>query len=162
MRLKTKVKIDSNSIEKAIEQRGRKILSAAAQKISKDMYDEAVSAIEDFYNGYSPRYYKRTLQFKNNAFRRYFLNSHATKYHGGVQLTPELMSGYVSLNGEDVTSLVYSLVVYSGKHGMAENFGAPPSPTTVPPLITRLYMKQDEIVNNIDSYLAYGISVSGM
>ena len=163
MSLETRVKINKqgvNSIEKKMQEYNSRVLSAAAGLVADEMEAEALSAIADFYSSYSPVSYKRTEQFlSGNFFKRYTKNSSWKYHYGGIRLSSSALGGYKSMSGQDVTEIVYNLVVFNGEHGRPQNFGAKSIPATAPPVIERLYMKALEIQKDSDIYISQAVGM---
>lgn len=131
-------------------------MSGTAGKIRDDLTAEASQSIIDFYNDYTPIYYHRHYyNFTKNSYKKYYVNAHGTIYHGGVKLTPDKMADIY----QDPVSEVFD-AVYSGFHGVSSMFVSPytfeVTPVMKPSPIERLYMKRDDIVDNIDRYIEYG------
>ena len=132
------------------------VMSGTAGRIRDELTNEAALSIAKFYNDYDPIYYHRHYyNFTKNSFEKYYVNAHGNIYHGGVRLTPEKMDDIY----QDPTQEVFDSV-YAGFHGVSSMFETPYSFTVTrvmkPSPMELIYKKRDDIVRNIDKYLAYG------
>ena len=111
-----KGKIDLSGLETYITEYANNVARTVAGQIRDDLYDEAKLAIEEFYNSYNPKYYRRHYyNFYNKSFKKYYSNAHGTIYRGGIELTPENLDSIYRAP----TDLVFE-TVYAGFHGPAD------------------------------------------
>lgn len=149
-----KKSVSWNDVEDEIRQYCKKVLSNVAGQIRDELTQEAQNAIEDFYNDYNPLYYHRHYwNFYNNSFKKYYSNAHGVIFRGGVELTPQNMSDIYKEKPEWVFDSVYA-----GFHGIAGMFVSPKTFTVTPRMnpspMEMLLAKRDNIVKNIDTYVA--------
>ena len=168
--------IDLSELENHIKKYTKDVMRVTAGKIRDDLTEEAFTSIVKFYTSYSPKYYHRHYyNFMENSFKKYYANPHSKIYYGGVELTPEAMDNIYQDSTEEVFESVYA-----GFHGPASmigggyatNLGIEPRffhqssgkytyniPERMKPSpIESLYIKQNEIENNIQDYIDYAQS----
>ena len=142
-----------DNIKKYVDDYQKKICSSLASSVADILTKEAGYSIASFYDDYTPKYYHRHFDnFKNNSYRRYYVNSHYKKYTGGVELSP---NGLESIYQDPVEEVFDS--VYAGFHGPSSMFRNPysfsPTPVMNPSPIEMIIRKRDEIADNIDKYI---------
>lgn len=144
-------------IEKELKQYTNQILANTAGQIRDELTEETLCSIEDFYNDYTPLYYKRHYyNFYNNSFTKYYSNAHGTIFRGGVQLTPELLDDIYQDSTEEVFDSVFA-----GFHGVSSMFFNPKSfsvtPRMTPSPMERILNKRSYIIDNINDYVKRAI-----
>lgn len=63
------------------------------KEAEKELTKTAEYAIDKFYNEYTPKYYDRTYDFRNNSVVPYF-HDNGRKFYGGVKISGENMRPY--------------------------------------------------------------------
>lgn len=155
MKKKAKININ-NKLKEELEKYSNSFIRGIVQEVKEELTKTAYNAITRFYTSWTPKYYNRHYyNFMNYSFKGYFKSPHNTIIRGGVELTPYRMKDIY----EDSTQEVFDLV-YHGFHGMAgiTNSNIPkmdPSP------IELIYLRRNNIVNNIGMYKKYGYSNLG-
>lgn len=151
-----------SEIEKQLYKHVRRACSAGAAKVRDELYQEAKTAILEFYAHYEPRYYKRyEWNFKNNSFRKtYSDHSGNSVIYGGIELTPQSLKDLY----KDSTQEVFD-TVFSGFHGIAGRYHTPPGISLIPPRMVpspkqRLLDKQKEIMKKKKYYQSYAKKVA--
>lgn len=91
-------------------------------KAADDLTETAKYAIEEFYNDYDERRYKRTNNLKNNSYKRYYKNN-GKRVWGGVEISADNMDTYYRKNKDGIIEerdpfLVFSTAWESGLHGI--------------------------------------------
>lgn len=120
-----------------------------AQDVKTFMVDAASSAIEAFYESYSPLFYDRHYwNFRNNSYAGYYKNPHNSIIYGGVQLTPDELHDIYRAD----TDVVFNNVM-AGMHGNIMMIGNPLI-TNIPPMMVvspleRMLNARDYYVDNI-------------
>ena len=69
-------------LEKLGQERAKSLAIDAREKLTK----EYINTVSYFYNDYSPTFYNR-LNGLYKSFKKYYKNSHGTRYYGGIQLS---------------------------------------------------------------------------
>lgn len=110
-----------------LERYNRNIASFAAVEVREELAKTASQAIEAFYHddvfhGLSGPlfYYRNYYNFRKKSYKKYYKNSHDTKFSGGIILTPENMDelyGAGTKWGADA-EFVFETVMQSGWHGL--------------------------------------------
>ena len=116
-----KIEINEADLRADIE----KYLVTYAQTYAKSASEEFTKSAKDvigsvYYGGYSPNYYHRTDDLKNNSYRKYCKNNGDT-YYGGVIISSDDMSDYTNIWGDRQSTTPASSVVEwawgAGYHG---------------------------------------------
>lgn len=147
---KSKITIEKDLIDDLKKYASTVCVSLAGQ-VRDELYETARYAIEEFYNDYSPLYYKRHFyNFKEKSFFKYYKNPHNSIIRGGIELSSEQMDDIYRAETEYVFDLVYH-----GFHGNVE--ALPRSISNIPPVMNPspldiLYDKRDYLIENIDDY----------
>lgn len=135
----------------------KKVCAKTAQLIADEMKETAQFAITEFYNNYTPKYYRRhndrePYNFPKLSYQRVYDNRHSKKFIGGIELTPERMKDIY----QDSTQEVFDSV-YAGFHGVSSMFVSPKSfsvtPVMTPSPMMIIREKHEKIKNNLDEYL---------
>lgn len=135
---------------------GEKICVGLATMVRDKLESETISAIEAFYNDYTPIYYKRHYyNFTKHSYSKYYKNPHGTIVTGGILLSSEDMDDIYQDSKEEVFDLFYH-----GFHGVASGFIEPKSFTNVPEIMSpspleMIINARDDIVKNINRYKKY-------
>ena len=154
-------KINTSALKKVIledlKQYQKNFSLHMGQEISNVLYEEAHSAIRDFYTSYHPDYYERNYNFWK-SYKKINTSKGGARIAGVELLVDQLpddyrkqsgntfYSSYASANPEDVFWRVYGF----GWHGIASLQNK--APTLSPPPYERLIKKRDEIVANPSIY----------
>lgn len=145
--------ISWTSIENGLRKYCQDVMSKAAGIVRDELTEEARSAIEDFYNDYSPvSYIRHYWNFYNNSFKPLYQNSHGKKYTGGIRLTPSMLSDIY----QDPAQQVFD-TVYAGFHGVSSMYVSPKSfsitPRMTPSPMERLIKKREYILSHQGEYV---------
>ncbi|WP_346961244.1 hypothetical protein [Clostridium sp.] len=111
----------------------RKYLRTFAESYCRDAEREitkmAKYAIENFYSDYSPIYYDRTFDLRDNSYESYYKDNGSIVY-GGVRIYSDKMRDYKSSNAFEVANLGWH-----GWHGDKDGYKGHFSPIyTRPPI----------------------------
>ncbi len=159
-----KVKVNIDDLENHVRKKGQEACRLVAGKIRDDLTLEAKNAISEFYNSYTPDYYKRHFyNFQEKSFKKYYANPHNKIYYGGVELTPNAMDDIYQDSVEQVFQSVYE-----GFHGPASMIGTGYASIGETPIkfskvpermwpspMELLYRKRDYIIDHIQDYIDY-------
>lgn len=140
---------------------GEDISKYVGQQITNDLYEEARSAIKDFYSDYTPKYYVRNYNFWK-SYKKYHQNYGGVRTAGVELRMFQLPDDYRGHNSDPINVFWR---VYNGYHGIASfisnRIGAPTAstinrttyvPITSPSPLQRLEKKRDEIIKNQSKY----------
>ena len=110
------------------------------KEASRLLTEKAEEATSKFYNDYTPEYYIRTNDFKDNSYESYYHNN-GKRVYGGVRLGSKNMSDYEGASAFEVASLAWN-----GWHGDPTGYNGHFSPIrTEPPIeIVKDYFYSDE------------------
>ncbi len=153
---KNKITIEKDLIDD-LKKYGSSVCISLASQIRDELHETAKYAIEEFYNDYTPLYYKRHYyNFRKKSFYKYYKNPHNSIVRGGIELSYEQMDDIYRADTEYVFDLVYH-----GFHGDVASF--PHSISNIPPVMNPnpldiLYDKRDYLINNISAYSGTAIS----
>ena len=89
------IKVDTKGLEEDILKYMKTFSKAYAKEGSKQITKKAQSCIEMFYRDYTPKYYDRTYDLKDNSYVPYY-HDNGKAYYGGVRITADFMSPYYS------------------------------------------------------------------
>ena len=89
------IKVDTKGLEEDILKYMKTFSKAYAKEGSKQITKKAQSCIEMFYRDYTPKYYDRTYDLKNNSYVPYY-HDNGKAYYGGVRITADF-EGHPSL-----------------------------------------------------------------
>lgn len=149
-------------IEKQLYKHVRRACSAGAAKVRDELYEEAKTAILDFYVHYEPKYYKRyEWNFKKNSFKKSYSDHGGNSViYGGIELTPQFLKDLY----DDPVQEVFE-TVFSGYHGIAGRYHVPSGISLIPPRMIpspkqRLLDKKKKILKNQKHYIAYAKKVA--
>ena len=93
-----KSKLDLSDLENYLKTYSKTVCRIAVGKIRDELTEEARTAIELFYESYSPVYYNRHYEnFRKRSFKKYYANPHNQVYYGGVQLTQMHYMKYIKI-----------------------------------------------------------------
>lgn len=112
-------KVDTKGLEEDILKYMKIFSKAYAQEGSKQITKKAQSCIEMFYRDYTPKYYDRTYDLKNNSYTPYLHNSGDT-YYGGVRITSDFMAPYYSggiMSHMYTEPIIIAQLAWHGWHG---------------------------------------------
>ena len=127
------------------------VAKSLATQVRDEMNETANQAIEDFYDDYTPLFYRRhRYNFMENSFVKYYKNPHNSIIRGGVELTPYNLDDIYRADTEYVFNLVYL-----GYHGNVNML--PRRVSNVPHIMSPnpldiLLDKRDYLVKNIKNY----------
>lgn len=101
-----------------------------AQDVKSYLLDAAASAIEAFYNSYTPiSYHRHYWNFRQNSYTGYYKNPHNSVIYGGIRLTPEEIRDIYRAD----TNTVFNGFM-AGMHGNIMMVGSPEI-TNIPPMM---------------------------
>ena len=109
-------------LNKFIEDVASEALLIVAEKISEDMKSKAVMSTHAFYDDYTPRSYKRTMNLRDKSYSKVIRRT-GNVIETGITFSPEEMEEVYKnkrKNGVD-KEFVFDLAFYSGYHGL--NYG---------------------------------------
>lgn len=86
--------INKKALEKDVEKYLKTFAEAYADTAANEITKFAQQAIQRFYDNYTPKYYDRTDDLRDNSFSRYKHNN-GRQYYGGVRISTHNMSPYV-------------------------------------------------------------------
>lgn len=144
---------DTRNIARDVRKYLMNYAKAYVEIASKDLTSIAQKYIQNFYVDYSPIYYDRTFDFRDNSYEKIFEHT-ANGYRGGVLLTWKNMSPYTKAwNGVNERKTIDPSIVWAdaieGFHGARNSPHLPktmkPSPMT---LINEYYNKNVDLKNN--------------
>lgn len=148
--------IMTNTLKKELRDFTSDICSQLAKEAAYEITNEAKNAMNDFYNDYAPTSYRRTYGFYYKSYKRYYNNNRSKYYYAGVIITIPPTTyrrngGIIPEDGADFTKWDLLNLVYSGYHGMIENFGLPPIPPTTPSPAERINNKLNSIAKEFST-----------
>ena len=100
-------------LEEDIKKYDQVFVTTGAQVAMELLVEYTKRAIDDFYSSYSPEYYVRINNIRNNSFLPYF-KSGGNSCWGGVQLDSSNMVDY---KARISTEEIWKRVMYEGLHG---------------------------------------------
>lgn len=123
--------IDKQAIQADVE-KFVKIYCSTGARITADIFTKIASlTIQEFYNDYSPKYYDRTFDMRDNSYKKY-LHNNGRSYTGGVRISPNSLDSYKRTPGPNYpygqsnpTSIFYG-VWYDGYRGPHANSSESP------------------------------------
>ena len=131
------IKVDTKGLEDDIIKYMRTFSKAYAKEGSKQITKKAQSCIEMFYRDYTPKYYDRTYDLKNNSYVPYY-HDNGKAYYGGVRITADFMSPYYSggiMNHTYTEPITIAQLAWHGWHGDPTGYNGRFEPIrTTPPL----------------------------
>ena len=100
-------------LERDLEKWIRTYAEAYCKKAAIELTETAKYAIQKFYNDYTPKYYDRTFDLRDNSYSLYYHNN-GRKIYGGVRISADKMQDY-----KDGTSAVdvVGWTWFEGRHG---------------------------------------------
>lgn len=123
--------------------------SKAADELTKT----AKYAIDEFYNDYNERYYKRTDNLRENSYKRYYKN-HGKRVVGGVYIGSDYMDTYYKKTQDGLIErdpfLVASTAWESGLHGIYGWHTEDGNKGVVPIDIVNEKMKDKKFLSNLE------------
>lgn len=148
-----KVQFDKNALLRDAQRYMETFAYNYAKEASNQLTKKAKSCIEMFYNDYTPRYYKRTDDLRDNSIQSYFHNN-TREYRGGVRISPEKMSPYnVDYNAVSTDAITVAQLGWHGFHGDPLGYGKfKPIWTTSPLSVLRRFYESDKFNNDIENY----------
>lgn len=135
--------------ERLLREDIRKYLRTFAESYCKDAEREitkmAKCAIEEFYSSYSPRYYDRTFDLRDNSYEPYYKDNGKVIY-GGVRISSDNMRDYKNANAFEVAELGWS-----GWHGDSSGYGGKFEPihTRAPISMVKQWMSNKNFLYSI-------------
>ena len=142
-----KKNISWSDVEKDLKKYTHNVLYNAAKKVQEELTDEAMWAIADFYQDYTPKFYKRHYyNFMDNSYEKYYSNAHGNIYRGGVRLTPDNMDELYNYPAKNVFE-----TVYDGWHGLPNEWS--PTEQMTPSPMEKLLERQQKIIENPHKYI---------
>lgn len=158
--MKIEAKIN-NDIMKDLRRDVEKYLKTYAKEsskyASKKLTEKAQYCMKYFYDDYSPKYYNRTYDLRDNSYSPYIHNN-GNVYYGGVKISSDNMSPYYSsfskVNTSDYTDpIIIARLGWNGYHGNFEPVFEPAYDTTPTPLeILKEYFYSNEFYNDVQGY----------
>lgn len=140
-------------VKKYLETYARESSKYAAKKLT----EKAQYCIEQFYKDYSPDYYDRTYDLRDNSYSPYVHNN-GRVYFGGVRISSDDMSPYYSgfskVNTSDYTDpIVIAQLGWHGYHGHPVAYGNfKPIITPAPLGMLKEYFQSDEFNDGVREY----------
>lgn len=89
------IKIDKKGLEEDIIKYMKTFSKVYTQEGAKQITNKAQKSINMFYNDYTPKFYDRTYDLKNNSYVPYY-HDNGKIFYGGVRITSDFMSPYYS------------------------------------------------------------------
>lgn len=170
-----------NDIIGDLKEYSRNVCKNSAIYAREELYKTAQSAIEYFYNTYTPGdYYKRNMNFLHSeddyewkdsesdfvysrtynlrkSYKKWYKNNHDSTYSGGVILSPEYMDDVYRADKE----LIFNLA-YSGYHGLNTwtSSARPASPfyVTQPSPLEMIEDKANQLFKRPDKMIQFGVT----
>ena len=134
---KVGIKVDTKGLEDDIIKYMRTFSKAYAKEGSKQITKKAQSCIEMFYRDYTPKYYDRTYDLKNNSYVPYY-HDNGKSFYGGVRITADYMRPYYSggiMSHTYTDPLTVAQLAWHGWHGDPTGYNGRFDPIrTTPPL----------------------------
>lgn len=145
------VDFDKNLFEKEVVQYFKTYALEYAREAANRLTKKAQSCIDMFYNDYTPKYYDRTDDLRDNSVYYYFKNKGNDTYYGGVRIATDKMQPYRSGNTE-TDPLTVAELGWHGFHGDPTGYNGQFEPIwTTPPLTVLIkYATSQEFFNNLD------------
>ena len=109
-----------------------------------------------FYNDYRPKYYDRTFDLLRNSYIPY-LHNNGTTYYGGVRITSDLMSPYISgsyMGHASTDPYIIAQLGWHGWHGDPTGYNGrfDPIRTTSPLDVLTNFVYSGNLVDTISKY----------
>lgn len=155
------VKINLSDMISKIRLYTKNVMKDIAVNIRDDITNTTADALDQFYNDYTPKIYKRHWDIHNfinrgdrlkvNSFKKYYVHASTGTYKVGVLLSPyadakQYKSPMKDVYSGSVEQVFYS--VYHGFHGL---------PTTIhrmtPTPLEIIENKRDYIINHLQDYI---------
>ena len=159
-------KADAESkIKEVLDAETLAIEKAAGDLIKEDFRRTAEAAITNFYRSFTPNDYERTYGMMD--YYKVHNQKRGKHYQAWIEIDPSFVGQtYPSWRPNkypgDMKDIVFNLVIFNGKHGMAENFGVPPGPLTTPSPYLMLLDKQEEIAEDAALYYERAMAMVGL
>lgn len=141
--------IDLNILSEDIDKLLFNVTKNMATQIRDDLYDEAVFAIEKFYQHYEPHFYLRGNGLKK-TYKKLYQNSHGKTIKSGVSLSNDKMPNDYGIRNDYIFNLGYS--GYHGNVSMFPNYSGFVPPIMTPSPLEIILNKRDNIISNIEKY----------
>lgn len=137
-----------NDVEKYLKTYAKESSKYAAKKLT----EKAQYCMEYFYNDYSPKYYDRTYDLRDNSYSLYIHNN-GNVYYGGVKISSDNMSPYYSsfskVNTSDYTDpIIIAQLGWNGYHGNFEPVHTTPTPLEM----LKEYFYSNEFHDDVKEY----------
>lgn len=150
------VEINIKDLENDILKYMRTFSKAYAKEGEKQITKKAKYCIEKFYSDYSPIYYDRTYDLKDNSYVSYYHDNGKT-FYGGVRITSDFMNPYYSggiMNHKYTDPIVIAQLGWHGWHGDPSGYNGRFEPIhTTPPLdILRDFINNQSFFNSMYKY----------
>lgn len=145
-------KINEKALKDDILKYMKTFSEAYVKEGSKQLTNEAKYCIEQFYEDYTPHFYNRTYDLRDNSYRPYIHNN-GRIYYGGVRITSDFMSPYYS--GNTVTdAFTVAQLGWHGWHGDPTGYNGRFEPIkTTPPLdILTRFFKSEKFLKSVNNY----------
>lgn len=145
------VEVDAATIERDVIKYFKTYAREYAKEASEQLTKKAKTCIEMFYNDYTPKYYDRTEDLKDNSVYSYFKNQGNDTYYGGVRISTDKMQPYYS--GKDITDpLTVAQLGWHGFHGDPTGYSGRFEPiwTTSPLSVLTQFATSQQFFNSID------------
>ena len=150
------VKVNTKGLEEDILKYMKTFSEAYAKEGSKQITKKAKSCIEMFYSDYTPKYYVRTYDLKNNSYVPY-LHNNGKAYYGGVRITADFMSPYYSggiMSHAYTEPITVAQLAWHGWHGDPTGYNGrfEPIRTTSPLEVLIDFVNNESFQNIIYNY----------
>jgi hypothetical protein len=127
-----------------------------AKEGSKQIVKKTKSCIEMFYNDYSPKFYNRTFDLKNNSYDPYY-HDNGKAFYGGVRITADFMSPYYSggiMDNNYTEPIVIAQLAWHGWHGDPTGYNGrfEPIRTTSPLAVLQDFVHNKAFLDSIYEY----------
>lgn len=151
-----KVDMNLSGIKADVKKYLKTYAEAYAKEASKQLTDKAGLCIEMFYRDYTPIYYNRTYDLRNNSYVSYFRNT-GKAYYGGVRITSEFMSPYYSggiMNHASTDPIIVAQLAWHGWHGDPTGYNGrfQPIRTTSPLDVLQDFSKNTNFIKTVENH----------
>lgn len=131
------IKLNVKDLENDILKYMKNFSKAYAKEGEKQITIKAQNCIKKFYNDYSPIYYNRTYDLRDNSYVPYY-HDNGKAFYGGVRITSDFMSPYYSggiMNYSYTDPIIIAQLGWHGWHGDPTGYNGKFNPIhTTPPL----------------------------
>lgn len=141
--------INKKDLEKDIEIWMNSYAKAYCHKAAEEITRMAKNAIDLYYSSYTPIYYNRTDDLKNNSYSPYYHNNGRIIY-GGVLISADKMQPYkgAGITKEEIAMSAWRQGVHGFKNGNPQDVIH-----TYPPIaMVQMAMYDKKFLNDLDKY----------